>query len=274
MTGSARYFKLTNHKLLFDDIKRSVRTPQIQFTGMLFIILGKKRLGCSSGVDRCISTKRKKVYEKLKHKNQDHCFTKSRYHAQNTKKMNCPAKVVLRDVVIFNGFKATANTKSSKKTIAEKLKAQWIQNKAHVECMRRIFVQLPENNNHSGHLINKFGGVLQQVDKRVIRKIKDLVSEGIRDAHEIKRILQRYVKYDIFKDLQQPETSNRCFHPRISDIRNYISIAMSALKYSKMDQENLFYKIGKWQKSHLNDKILYRGYKKVDSHNSNQKERL
>jgi len=35
----------------------------------------------------------------------DHYFSKSRYHAQDTKKMNCPAVIILRDIVAFPTYK-------------------------------------------------------------------------------------------------------------------------------------------------------------------------
>ena len=36
----------------------------------------------------------------------DHAFPKTRFHAQNTKNINCPATITLRDIAFFTGFKA------------------------------------------------------------------------------------------------------------------------------------------------------------------------
>ena len=35
----------------------------------------------------------------------DNCFAKSRFLSQDTKKMGCPAKIVIPDIVHFTGYK-------------------------------------------------------------------------------------------------------------------------------------------------------------------------
>ena len=52
-------------KILFDDVQRKDSTTQIPFTGTPFIIIGKKKLDCTHGVDRCILSKRKCLQAKL-----------------------------------------------------------------------------------------------------------------------------------------------------------------------------------------------------------------
>ena len=42
--------------MLFEDVQRKDSATQIPFTGTPFIILGKKKLGCTHGVDGCISS--------------------------------------------------------------------------------------------------------------------------------------------------------------------------------------------------------------------------
>ena len=51
---------IKNHKILFEDIKRPDTAQQIPFTGVPFVILSKKRLDCTHGVDYNISTKNKR----------------------------------------------------------------------------------------------------------------------------------------------------------------------------------------------------------------------
>ena len=52
-------------KILFKDVQQKDSTTQIPFTGTPFIILGKKKLDCTHGVDRYISSKRKHLQAKL-----------------------------------------------------------------------------------------------------------------------------------------------------------------------------------------------------------------
>ena len=71
-----KYFILTNfnldvdvkgHAILFEDIKRGHSARQIYFTGVPFIIMGMKRLDCAHGVDHCVSSKKKRSENKIKH---------------------------------------------------------------------------------------------------------------------------------------------------------------------------------------------------------------
>ena len=70
-----KYFNLTNsvldidikdHGILFDDRKRGHSVRQIHFTGVPFIIMGMEQLDCAYGVDRCISSKKKRMENKIK----------------------------------------------------------------------------------------------------------------------------------------------------------------------------------------------------------------
>ena len=58
--------ELKRHSILFEDIKRRDVNKQIHFIGVTFIIMGMKRLDCVHGVDRCISSKRKRMENKVK----------------------------------------------------------------------------------------------------------------------------------------------------------------------------------------------------------------
>ena len=52
-------------EMLFGDVQRKNSATQIPFTETPFIILGKKKLDCTHGVDGCISSKRKRLQAKL-----------------------------------------------------------------------------------------------------------------------------------------------------------------------------------------------------------------
>lgn len=74
MEKSTRYNKCTfyldstvdikKHKILFEDVKTKELQQQISFTGVPFVILGKKSLDCTHGVDHGISKKKKRADEK------------------------------------------------------------------------------------------------------------------------------------------------------------------------------------------------------------------
>ena len=52
-------FDIKKHKILFEDVKQPNQRQQIEFSGIPFIIIGKKALDCTHGTDHSISTKKK-----------------------------------------------------------------------------------------------------------------------------------------------------------------------------------------------------------------------
>ena len=68
---------IEGHAILFEDVKRKGSTQQIPFTGVLFVILGMKGLDCTHGVDRCTSTKKKRLEKKIKQVWSQSCKTSS-----------------------------------------------------------------------------------------------------------------------------------------------------------------------------------------------------
>ena len=59
-------FEVKGHSILFENIKRQDGNQQIHFIGVPVIIMGMKRLDCVHGMDPCISSKRKRMENKIK----------------------------------------------------------------------------------------------------------------------------------------------------------------------------------------------------------------
>ena len=102
----------------------------------------------------------------------------------------------------------------------------------------------------------------------MVEQITDLVSSGITNTGEIKKILHHYVKNNLIKQMGIELTiSNRALFPTDIDVRNHITTAKRALELSKLDQENLRLKIMKWQESYKNSKYFFRPYIKSATEN-------
>ena len=56
---------IDTHKLLFEDVRVKDRLKQIEFMGIPFIIMGKKKFDCTYGVDRSRSLKKKRLDERV-----------------------------------------------------------------------------------------------------------------------------------------------------------------------------------------------------------------
>ena len=103
-------------------------------------------------------------------------------------------------------------------------------------------------------------GLSQQIDKRIIGKIHELVQEGIRAPHEMERHIKMYVKTELFSGNTAPSKSNRRFYPKRSDIRSHIFRAITKHRFSKIDQENVFSQIKKWKVEYPSDRFFFRSY--------------
>ena len=94
---------------------------------------------------------------------------------------------------------------------------------------------------------------MQRIDDRLVQKISELLMEGITSVAEMERHLQYYVKMEIFVGGPVPDPSNRRFFPSRNDIYNFMYRASLEMRHSKIDQENLQFKIDDWRKESPQD---------------------
>lgn len=99
---------------------------------------------------------------------------------------------------------------------------------------------------------------MQRVDGRLIEKVNELVREGVTSVAEMQRHLQYYVKKELFSGMPAPDSLNRRFYPSRTDIYNYMYRASSQMRHSKIDQENLTFKIEEWQAECPQDMFFFR----------------
>ena len=102
-----------------------------------------------------------------------------------------------------------------------------------------------------------------KVDERVVSKINDLVSIGIRNVREMERHINNYVSSELFKGEGTPDKMNRRFFPKKSVMRSHMNRIAAKNRLAKMDQDNLFQKTKAWKEQHKNDDFFFRGYGQV-----------
>ncbi|XP_044138750.1 uncharacterized protein LOC122929296 isoform X2 [Bufo gargarizans] len=76
----------------------------ISFTGVPYLIVGRKSLQCHLGRD-LNRHKSKKNSGEIKNQTEDHCFRRKRRIIQNTKKMGCTAEIHIIHILRFPDFK-------------------------------------------------------------------------------------------------------------------------------------------------------------------------
>ena len=100
------------------------------------------------------------------------------------------------------------------------------------------------------------GGISQPVDTRILRRIEELVADGVNDVYEMRRHIKIFVKSSLFHGNSPPAT-NRRFSPKLSDISNHMYKATIKNRLSRIDQENVASKIKGWTSGN-DDKIIFR----------------
>lgn len=171
---------------------------------------------CQHGMDRNTALKRKRREEAETEVN----TVKKRRNTQSKQKLNCPAKIKLRDILAFPRFQIIHDCKSEKKMASKMLREALTEGNANPE--RRIYFQFPSPSDHQNHLVGQEDGMSQRVDKRVINRILELAAEGLTNTNHVKHQLEFFVKNVLFKDKELPQPTNRRFYPTANDIRSHI----------------------------------------------------
>lgn len=110
------------------------------------------------------------------------------------------------------------DSQKRRKTASSKLRKDLACGKAIWQ--RRICVHFPNDKNHQNHLVGQAGGISQPVDTRILRKIEELVAEGVNDVYE----MRRHIKYlprirCLTGTLHQPATVDLHLNSPISETK-------------------------------------------------------
>ena len=62
----------------------------------------------------------------------------------------------------------------------------------------------------------------QQIGKRIVGKIQELVGEGVRNIRQMQCAIDVFVKNNIFKGESLPPQTSRRFFPERRDLRNHM----------------------------------------------------
>ena len=99
---------------------------------------------------------------------------------------------------------------------------------------------------------------MQRIDDRVVKKVNELVKDGVTSVAEMERHLGFYVKKELYDGLPLPDPGNRRFFPSRNDIYNIMYTASIQMRHSKIGQEELAHKIAEWQQESPRDKFFLR----------------
>ncbi|XP_071478090.1 uncharacterized protein [Diadema antillarum] len=244
------------HRILWEEAQRS-HGGKIEYDGIPFMHLNKNIYECEYGKDHKFKTKvRAKAARAEKRKRETGNSNSARNLIQDTKKKDCQAKLVMKEVMKFPEFKITKNSNYDRRQAAQRAWSAIEAGKTNGE--RRIYIYLPEECEHEGHPVGKICGARQRVDHRIIEYIQRMVGAGVTSVGEMRLHIERFVSGALFWGKPGPDLSNRRYFPEDSDIRYHMYSAEAKKKFSKTNQSNLEVKISEWQKDDPAQLFFYR----------------
>ena len=103
------------------------------------------------------------------------------------------------------------------------------------------------------------------VDKRLIEKIYEYVSNGTISVSTIQIHLDHFVRKELFRDKPQPTWLSRRFCPSNKDVGNHVYAARTKLCKSKCDHENLEKTLEEWKTELPNVHFYFRPSGETDT---------
>ncbi|KAK3093881.1 hypothetical protein FSP39_021404, partial [Pinctada imbricata] len=201
--------------------------------GVPFVILGRGDRHCVFGKDKHKKKKRRQRNERDKLLQHDHPVTKrSRKSLQSSKKKDCPAKIIMKDVLLFPDYKVEEScTERMRRERSEKLRDDIRGNRQNISIDRRIYILLPTDEDHKDtHLLGEYTGFMKPLSKEVRDKLQELVGHGVSSVSEMKRHLRVFVETVLFSEQTKPSLSDAAYFPTDETIRKHIYRAMLRLR--------------------------------------------
>ncbi|XP_041460309.1 nudix hydrolase 20, chloroplastic-like isoform X2 [Lytechinus variegatus] len=154
---------------------------------------------------------------------------KKRKRLQQSKKKGCPAKVIMKEVILFPQFKSSNMSKYVRDRKSSAIRNS-LTNGEQIEAEHRIYIQLPSLASHQNtHSQGPLIGSLNPLAKEIRGKIQELVGHGVSETKEIRRHLKIYVNHLFPNPAERPHTTNTAYYPTDTTIRNHIYAARMRL---------------------------------------------
>ncbi|XP_033627928.1 calcium-responsive transcription factor-like [Asterias rubens] len=225
-------------RVRYSDIGDAV----VPYDGVPFIILARHERWCMFGKDQHIAQKEKKLQAQENEKQDDEPpAKKSRKILQTTKKIGCPARIIMKSVVRFPDFKISTSTERVKRAGSEHLR-NLLKSEPPPSLKEEhiIYIALPSDEAHQNtHDLGQLTGLMNPLKKEIREKIVELVGKGVCSVREMRTEIQHYVESRVFDGNQQPSPTDAAYFPRNETIRKHMSMARLKLRNLKLYKEKL-----------------------------------
>ncbi|XP_050389424.2 uncharacterized protein LOC126808614 isoform X2 [Patella vulgata] len=151
-----------------------------------------------------------------------------------SKKVNCPARIIIKKILSFPDYKIDPNNTSKfrRDKMVNQLKKEF-----SLKTKRILQVSVAFFNNHENHDLSELAGNVLSPDPAVIRQIHKLVEEGVRSVSDMKVHLDLFVADHILKNFPDSiiTKTNQRFYLTDKNIRNHMYRAISKARFRNLE---------------------------------------
>ncbi|XP_063963483.1 uncharacterized protein LOC129272614 isoform X1 [Lytechinus pictus] len=224
---------------------------KIPFTGVPFVAVGRKTMECHQGKDRNIRQKEKYAIQAEKLRESKSKSRKKQALLQRTKKVSCPATIIIIQITRLQDIKVKENKEWTKRIASAEFRKMLA--KGHKPQQRSEFYALfPKDEDHKGHPIkNEAAGLREPTIPEVVERVRSLTRGGVVKVSEMK---QHIVSF-LHKELHITDTLRRRYMPTNTDISN---IMASVKRKAHQDPDSMCEFINMMRKRCPSDLLLHR----------------
>ncbi|XP_072050797.1 uncharacterized protein [Amphiura filiformis] len=164
-------------------------------------------------------------------------------HMKNTRKMNCKATILIREILAVKDaaysvdpsikIKSAGQMRKEKEKRLKQLRQHLLEGKEFV-AHRRFYLRVPLVSSHTvPHPVGSMACVKQTLDRKVANKAKQLIEKNVTDVDELSARLREYVECGLFANQPaefMPEDNNRKFFPPKKDLNILITTGQRKVK--------------------------------------------
>ncbi|XP_065215356.1 uncharacterized protein LOC135842015 [Planococcus citri] len=221
--------------------KKETKSRLLWQDDVLFVINNVIRKTCALGPKK-IAKKKTTTHVENGHPT----GKKKRFRLQPSRKISCPARMKITEVLCYPEYRICENASNVRKLKAEKLKllAGVLQTESLVITEKKFRITLSKPSVHSHSNWSSF--LNQQLSNELKDKVNQYVNEGITHIRTIQKLLKSYVENNVSKSIP---ASSRSFYPTRKILYNHVLKYTYQTRASKIDQVALQKKIEDWDAS-------------------------
>lgn len=244
-----------------DDIKKKKKSER----RLLWKCDGVSGVNCPFVVDRSVvyccqygKPRKQSGTKENKHQNDHQYLRKKRFLIQNTKKVDCVAKLFVRYISRYDDYAVTADASRIMKQNKMDMLHDCIR-KGNAKKTKAIHIKMPLQEAHTNHTVSLESGFSRSMHSKLRDLIIQHVQMGVISVPYLRRLLRSYVQKEINdSNIINPCETDRSYFPTTRDIYNSVHAALVTGRYSQFDQENLLQKIEEWKKQNPENVFHFR----------------